>query len=99
MKTLKNLFYCLLWALLGVAVVFIYLYDERLYSVLIIAFIIGVTIHYWKDTRNLYIEVFNETGITAYFQKIRKSINVPFHINPNLLYKNFSSFIGKLGLW
>lgn len=99
MKALKNLFYCLLWALLGAAVVFIYLYDERLYYALITVFIIGVTIHYWKDIRNLYIEVRDETGITAYLQKIRKRINVPFHISPNLLNKNFSSFIGKLGLW
>lgn len=99
MKTLKNLFYCLLWALLGVTVVFIYLYDEMLYYVLIIAFIIGATIHYWKDIKNLYIEVFDETGITAYFQKVRKSVSVTFHITPNLLNKHFSSFIGKLGLW
>lgn len=94
MKTLK---FCLLWALLGVIIVFIYLYDEMLYYALIIAFIIGITIHYWKDIRNLYIEVFDETGITAYFQKVKKCINTTIRINPNLLNKHFSSFIeGKL---
>lgn len=94
MKILKYLFTCLMWAFLAITVLFVYCYDEMLYSVLIMTSTVGLTVYYRKFIKELYLEVFEELGMTKYYQRIKAKIKTF-----DILHKQLYGVMNKLGLW
>lgn len=90
MNILKVLVSSFLWAIGGIAILFIYAYSEQIYLILICIAIILLTIYYRKSIIALYAEVFEELGITKYLKQIKdfKKYKRPIH-----------KVMSSLGLW